>query len=240
MAGGNGGFECGGGGLNGLSGKLNMAEKTELTSEEKLLGLIENAGAEKKVASRRSPVAGDVGVNPRIRPDVAHLFKTIRGMEVNFRWVNIALLAVSLGLLSYLMYDYVIKSDMPLGRIAYGNFPFNTRAGREIASLLPKGEYLKLANYRDIFTMPKKEVVVEKAPEPPPPAPQVDPVEGIKGNMGLVGVIWGKKPQILIENKREGRTYLLGEGDNTGQSRVKKIFKDKVIFEFEGREFELI
>ncbi len=161
-------------------------------------------------------------------------------MEINFKWVNISLLIFSMGLLSYLVYDWTLKSNMPLGRVAYGSFPFNVRPAREIVSLLSKNEYLGLASHKDIWTPPKKEVVApERAPEPPPP-PQADPIDGMKSSMSVVGIIWGKKPQVLIENKREGRTYLLSEGDNVGLPKVKKIFKDKIILEFEGREFELI
>ena len=58
-------------------------------------------------------------------------------------------------------------------------------------------------------------------------------------NLKLVGIIWSNNPQIMIENINEQRTYLLSTGEQIGQHKVKKIFRDRVILEIEGQEQEL-
>lgn len=58
-------------------------------------------------------------------------------------------------------------------------------------------------------------------------------------NLKLVGVIWSNNPQVMIEDVKGNRTYLLSIGEEMGEIKVKKIFMDKVVLEIEGQEEEL-
>ena len=56
----------------------------------------------------------------------------------------------------------------------------------------------------------------------------------------LVGIIWSKTPQAMIEDKRENKTSLVSEGDTVGKLKVKQILKDKVVVAYENEEYELL
>lgn len=56
----------------------------------------------------------------------------------------------------------------------------------------------------------------------------------------LVGILWSDRPQTMIENVPEQKTYLLNQGDMIGNFRVKDVLKDKVVLEKNGKVWELM
>ncbi|MDD2752185.1 MAG: hypothetical protein PHN59_03565, partial [Candidatus Omnitrophica bacterium] len=58
-------------------------------------------------------------------------------------------------------------------------------------------------------------------------------------NYKLVGIMWSDNPQAMIEDTKEQKTYLLGNGEQLGQVKVKKIFRDKVVIGKDEQEWEL-
>ena len=64
-------------------------------------------------------------------------------------------------------------------------------------------------------------------------------VFGMVSRLKLVGIIWSNKPQAMIEDSKETKTYLLGENDRIGELEIKKIFRDKVIVGDGASEWEL-
>lgn len=59
--------------------------------------------------------------------------------------------------------------------------------------------------------------------------------EGLK----LVGISFSDFPEAMIESEKESKTYFAKEGDFVRQLSVKKIFKDYVVLEYEGEEYNL-
>ena len=58
-------------------------------------------------------------------------------------------------------------------------------------------------------------------------------------DLKLVGVIWSENPQVMIEDTKSKKTYLLNTGDLIGNVKVKKIQRESVILEAEGQEWVL-
>ncbi len=58
-------------------------------------------------------------------------------------------------------------------------------------------------------------------------------------DLKLVGVIWSENPQVMIEDTKSKKTYLLNTGDLIGNVKVKKIQRESVILEAEGQEWIL-
>lgn len=56
----------------------------------------------------------------------------------------------------------------------------------------------------------------------------------------LVGILWSDRPQAMIENVQEQKTYLLNQGDMLGNFKVKDVLKEKVVLEKNGRVWELM
>jgi hypothetical protein len=45
----------------------------------------------------------------------------------------------------------------------------------------------------------------------------------------VVGIIWSDNPQVMFEDAKEQKTYLLSAGDKIGGLTIKSILQDKVI-----------
>ena len=59
-------------------------------------------------------------------------------------------------------------------------------------------------------------------------------------DFALIGIISGKTPQAIIEDKKESKTYFLKEGELVGDLRVEQILDEKVILSYEGEQFDLV
>lgn len=64
-------------------------------------------------------------------------------------------------------------------------------------------------------------------------------VEQLITNLKLVGIIWSNKPQAIIENAKEQKTYLLNAGDKLKILDVKKVLRDSIILGKDNQEWEL-
>lgn len=58
-------------------------------------------------------------------------------------------------------------------------------------------------------------------------------------NFKLVGIMWSEKPQAMVEDIVEQKTYLLSVGDQAGRLTVKEILKDKVVLGRDEHIWEL-
>jgi len=59
-------------------------------------------------------------------------------------------------------------------------------------------------------------------------------------DLKLVGISWGKDPEVIIEDTKDNKTYFLKAGDTIGKFKIDTILKDKAILEAEGQKMELI
>lgn len=206
-------------------------EKEDITPEEKLLKIIESGQA----ARRKLPPAADnaqtaVGV-------LISWFRNIRISKESFRFfspeiINRTIIAGCI--LSTVFYAVVfLKSKVGLRkRFEQASGGTADIAQGEKPSVFPEPnttEILNQARIRNIFTF---------FPSNIREARQEDGAGAID-SLKLVGIIWSDKPQAMIENTKEQKTYLLSAGENVGEVKVKKILRDKAVLDVEGKEWEL-
>jgi len=91
---------------------------------------------------------------------------------------------------------------------------------------------LGLAERRNIFFL-----ILPEEKKPGRTKMAID-ISKLLDNLEVVGIIWaGKNSQVMVEDKKENKTYLLRQGDNINKFRIKRINKDSVVVEREGKEW---
>ena len=107
---------------------------------------------------------------------------------------------------------------------------------KEFTPLKEEAFYAQKVGARDIFKG-KKEAVQQKDNKKEAQAAEAN--EKLK-NLSLVGISWSANPDAIIEDKTAQRTYFVNRGQSVGGGiNVSAIFKDKVMLEIDGQEFEL-
>jgi type II secretory pathway component PulC len=101
----------------------------------------------------------------------------------------------------------------------------------------PFSYFSEAAASKDIFKPIIKE---ETSSQPSAEAEQAKKAEEIKSQLNLLGVVWGEKPQAIIEDKKAQKTYFLNKGESLDSVEVKDIFENKVILSYNGQQFELV
>jgi len=59
-------------------------------------------------------------------------------------------------------------------------------------------------------------------------------------DLNLVGIVAGKNPHAIIEDKKDGKTLLVNKGDTVGDLRVEEIQEDRVILSYQGEQMDLV
>ena len=93
-------------------------------------------------------------------------------------------------------------------------------------------ESLKLAEGRNIFSLspPEKEV--------PAPAKATMDISALLEDLKVVAIIWaGEGSQVMVEDMKKEKSYSLIKGDVINNFRVKRINKNFVILERDGKEW---
>lgn len=98
------------------------------------------------------------------------------------------------------------------------------------------GYYLSKADFNNVPAMPVgiiNQANVNKESE------NTFPDDLVK-NLCLVGIARDDELNAMIEDKRSGKTFFLKKGEFFHQLKIEKILVDRVILEYEGKEFELM
>ena len=206
--------------------------KDDITPEEKLLKIIENPAAQKQ----KVPPA--IQINAARIKSLLLWFKKPhidKGVFKHFdlRMAN-KMVAVLCGVFTVLwIFDFVMT------KIVLTNNVDNLKKGVDISNPasanipLPDinmDDLLASLRTRNIFTfIPPKSQTTEVASD----------VMSLINNMKLVGIIWSDNPQAMIEDTKEQKTYLLNQGEQLGQVKIKTIYRDKVVVTKEGQDWEL-
>jgi len=206
--------------------------KDDITPEEKLLKIIENPAAQKQ----KVPPA--IQINAARIKSLLLWFKKPhidKGVFKRFdlRMAN-KMVAVLCGVFTVLwIFDFVMT------KIVLTNNVDNLKKGVDISNPasanipLPDinmDDLLASLRTRNIFTfIPPKSQTTEVASD----------VMSLINNMKLVGIIWSDNPQAMIEDTKEQKTYLLNQGEQLGQVKIKTIYRDKVVVTKEGQDWEL-
>ena len=204
--------------------------ETELTSEDKLLQIIENPSALKK---------GDPVAASSRKFDLQKFvlsFKNITFSEllqkVHLRMVNrvIFFFCCALTLLSLFNFMGSSKKFENMYMAITTSLPQKTSAEKKsIADGMDFKQTLTMAKDHNIFTLDHGTVSSEGL--------LVGRSQEI-ANLKLVGIMWSDKPQAMIEDIIDQKTSLLGVGDKAGRLTVKEIFKDKVVLSREEHIWE--
>jgi hypothetical protein len=211
-----------------------------ITPEEKLLKLIENPAAAKpsrnpgkKIRFGFQVIKGwlkaikniTIGVNS---PKIEELF--------NLRSINKTLIVVSSLFSVYLIFDF-IQARPNLERVySLHNLKQTKQLKLGLNNIPSLNDYLGQINKRDIFHfIPLKKEEPDKTKET---------LASIINNLKLVGIIWSKTPEVMIEDKEENKTWILNQGDEIlkvkGKIKIKQILKDRAIISFQDQEMELM
>lgn len=202
-----------------------------LTPEEKLLRIIESpAQAIRRIGPRRR--INDFKFSFK-------LFASKYGPKVkellNLKTMNVILVFSSVVATVFLGLDFWIGMPRLTNLARLELVAKNQDIGEmSIGRLDPLTVYLQVITHRNIFAL------AQPAKETAPVSPQTsEELKSLVDTLKLVGIIWSQAPQAIIEDTKEGRTYLLNRGGKLKNARVKEILKDRVILSYDDQEIEL-
>lgn len=204
-----------------------------LTPEEKLLRIIESPPG----------AMGPMRV-PRRRQDLQLNWKLLRAKYgdrvkdlLNLKAVNVAL--VFLGALATIFLAIDFWLSLPRKSVIEQlELLAKTQGVGDLAieRLDPLSVYLQEITPRNIFSLP---VPAAQTPSAQTSAQLEARAASLTADLKLVGIIWSEAPQAMIEDSKDGRTYLLNRGAKIKSGRVKDILKDRVILSYDDQEVEL-
>jgi type II secretory pathway component PulC len=202
-----------------------------ITPEEKLLRSIENP---QKAQMIPAPAA------QKSKPGLKNLSAFLAGWKMpdkglmqqgNLSLVNKFVMSLAAVLTLFGIFDFMLASgkfNQRFSEIQLSSREFKIDTRKSTLSKLIDTDYPNARQGRDFFTFLSTPTVAAAA----------DSVVNVK-NLKLVGIIWSDNPQVMVENTSEQKTALLNVGDQINEFRVKKILRDKIVLEKEGREWEL-
>jgi type II secretory pathway component PulC len=214
----------------------------KLTPEEKLLKLIENPNQDDKglkIKRRLRKFSFNFLSLKQLKLKIKRLQtvkEKFKPYLANLKFVNRSIACLAILLIVFLIFDFI------WGRPNMNNvylFAKETQGMAQAIKPAPIENVVNLSDYqsliakRDVFrfTPLKKEVPVVQAK---------DILMAEVAQLKLVGIIWSKNPQAMIEDKRENKTVLVNQGDMMGKIKIKQILRDKVVVGYENEEFELL
>lgn len=206
-----------------------------LTPEERLLKVIDNPQAAKPGAfGRLTPQA----------PSLTGLWlwasARLKGRQVashplvTLRMVNRGLVAVgALVTLAWAIDFFSMQSQYQarLEMVERTQLVAPTQTKSVSLPSLDFSEVLNQTKQRNMLTL-----LPPKVDAPPPVQKEVEDLTPQANDLKLVGVIWSETPQAMIEQAKEGKTSLVGQGERIGPFRVTEILKDKVVLGLETGE----
>lgn len=207
-----------------------MAEIDKTTSDEKLLKLIE--GTAKKPVQK-------VGIKQKAQRKIPLSFKSFPKPELHI--LNKGLLAIC-GLLTIIVFYNLVAGVkimdaelfLPAQKVDASASKFSIQ---ERGGFLSREEYLAEIQKRNAFLPSGLRESIKEGMSPT--------LSELVKDLVLVGIIWSKNPEVMIESTKEARTMLLKKGDtfNAEQIKVKEITRNSVILEInvsgEITEYEL-
>ena len=207
-----------------------MANKENITPEEKLLKIIENPAT----AQKRKALPDIKSTAGALTDWIKRLLPGGEGKEafrVDMRTINKALAVICVCVTLYAVI-YLITEGSDLSRkfskiISGGNI----QAVREKAppeAAVKTEELVAGVNQRNIFTLAPKEKPIERAD-----------LSGGAVELKLVGILWSDTPQAMIEDTKDQKTYLVSKGDKIGSVSVKDILVNKVVLTKDQQEWDL-
>ncbi|PIQ90706.1 MAG: hypothetical protein COV71_02840 [Candidatus Omnitrophica bacterium CG11_big_fil_rev_8_21_14_0_20_41_12] len=211
------------------------------TSDERLLKIIEGSSEPRRAKINLPGTKKSFGLPTGSRFDLVALKGIFKNLKFDLVKVNKGL--IGLGAFLTLIFIYTLFSAPAISKSNAAYFtPADSKAvlkfisaGREQGAMRKNisGESLR----RDFFMPPSFKgsgVIAEE---------DVDVLNELK-DFKLVGVIWSKNPEVMIENAKDSRTYTLKKGESfSSQFKIKEISRNSATLEVNlgasTREYEL-
>ncbi len=223
-----------------------------ITPEKKLLDLIESPTGQtfKEVKKRRGRISF---VSPGALKGRFSFFRRFianslarHKIVLDIKEVNLILTICIIGFVVYLSMSWTDTTGKlnQIPNLALELAPQKDVNSFSAVSLLKEfSHYSQIVNSRNIFELDlqnasqneeQADAIEEKVITPK------DELMKLIEYFVLVGVSWSDDPVAMIENTDAKMTYFVRKGDDIKDSiKVKTIFIDKVILEYEGAELEL-
>ena len=208
-----------------------MANKENITPEEKLLKIIENPAS----AEKRKSLPDIKRTASALTDWIKKLLPGAEGREafrVDMRTVNKALAVICICVTLYAVIRLVAEgSDFSrkFNKIAAGGNIPAVKEKTPSETVVKTEEMVAESKKRNIFTLePTKEKPIER----------VD-LSGGAVELKLVGILWSDTPQAMIEDTKDQKTYLVSKGDKIGNVSVKDILVNKVVLTKDQQEWDL-
>lgn len=228
-----------------------MAENEPLTPEKQLLKLIENPKQEtikvesakregKKVFSA-SAFMGRISFWKSTSLKRWLSLQNLTNSSLGIRQINLVLKLAVLVLSLCFAYS-LVRMNSELKRAS--NLILEDAAAPSLAVAEDAGELKNISYFLDRII--KRNIFsIGEIQKPVAPTPAVvinsgpDDSARVK-DFSLVGIAWSANPEAMIEDKKNKRTFFVRRGDPVDNSiRVVTIFKDSVILNYRGKEYEL-
>jgi type II secretory pathway component PulC len=212
-------------------------ERDNITPEEKLLKIIEGPAMPKfkiPLGMKKMPKVNLKNIGNWLNR-LQHIDKNALSKYLSLRLVNKAIAGLCGFLTVFWIFDFMrINSNLSQRFEQIAQAP-------AVASAQAKETPLTLVSYEEITSEAKRRNIFTLLPAPPKTEADGSPADIAEkiSNLKLVGVIWSNNPQVMIEDVKGNRTYLLSIGEQMGEITIKKIFMDKVVLQIEGQEEEL-
>lgn len=213
------------------------------SAENKLLKLIKQSPGEKDSSKRggelfsRTRTQARIGANLETLPLKPRRYLSLAGKikNLNLSSMNKILRFLVALLILFFIFDvvYNLKNFKDILRQE------NSQQEKSDLISLPSplsakpSDYLGSAESRDIFFSSGSDASLATR------VPSSFNSANYAANLKLLGVISGEKPQAIIEDGVEQKTYTLGVGDYFKNFLVEEIGSGKVRFSFKGENFDL-
>jgi type II secretory pathway component PulC len=200
------------------------------SSDEKLLKIIEGTGKVKgfpRIGIRLK------GKKISLLPSKFH-FPDLKLLKLTLHDLNKGLFIISGVLTLYFLYSFIrgtVIDKESIPPVSVKNSGVNKLVTQQ------EGEAIDIQVFQDAF---KRNMFFPAGKKQVTPAAtkQSEDILAATKELKLVGVIWSDNPEVMIENTKESRTYLLKKSETFGQQqfKVKDILRNSVILEITGGE----
>ena len=199
------------------------------SSDERLLKIIEGTGDSRRGQANTPVAKKSLGHPTAIKFNLATAKNIFTHIKFNLAKINVALIGMGIFLTLIFLVTLVTGPVISKSNAAY----FTSADSAAVLKFITAGETQGLLrkniggeNLRRNFFMPAGFMSEGSSAEGS--GTVLDELKDLK----LVGIIWGANPEVMIENGKDARTYILKKGESfNDQFKVKDISRNSAILE---------
>lgn len=202
-------------------------EDKNLTPEERLLKIIETSG--NQTSGSKRPAAAAAGEKKSV-PAGPGVFLRLPAGGGALRTVIQLSAAAAVSATLFLLYDYAASSS-----------DYSQRFKRLLSSggdSVAKTAAVKAPDLKDLLESAGKHNIFAVEPDKAENLLSAEAAQTVS-TLKLVGILWSERPQAMVEDTKNSKTYLLNNGDSLNDLKVKQIYVDKVVLSKDGKDWEL-